>query len=246
MRISGLKKYLSLMLSVIMIFTMLPVGAFAADTASYPTMKAFNAASGDDFHKYYRQVYSVTFLDKIDVAAMNDAIEKWDISAQEGSGEVMSWMYLNQDATALAGQERYDVYIAGDGGVSAHEDTTHMFYVFSSLKEIRGMEHFHTGDVKSFLYWFGNCNVLESIDLSKLDTSSATTLKYCFYGCYELREINASSWNVSNVTSLERMFYRCYALQSANLSGWDTRNVTNMYGVFEMTPPTGGISRILS
>lgn len=99
------------MLSVIMIFIMLPVGAFAADTASYPTMKAFNAASGDDFYKYYRQVYSVTFLDKIDVAAMNDAIEKWDISAQEGSGDVMSLMYLNQDATALAGQERYDVYI---------------------------------------------------------------------------------------------------------------------------------------
>ncbi len=239
MKNSGLKKFLSLLLSIIMIFTMLPVSVFVSDAASYPTMKSFNAASGDDFHKYYRQVYTVTFLDEIDTVAMNDAIEKWDISAQEGSGEVMAWMYLNQYATELAGQELYDVYIAGEGGVSAHEDTTHMFYVFSSLKEVRGMEHFHTGKVNSFLYWFGNCNELESIDLSKLDTSSATTLRYCFYGCYKLREVDASSWNVSNVTSLERMFYRCYALQSANLSGWDTRNVTNMYGVFEMTPPTG-------
>ncbi len=232
------KKGMSLFLSILMIFTMIPATVFNIGAEEiYPVMKAFNAASGDDFHKYYRQVYTVTFLDEIDTDAMNGALESWDVSA-DSDGSVMSWMYLNEEATAAAGQDRYDVYVAGDGGVCAHENTTHMFYVFSSLKEVKGMENFHTGNVKSFLYWFGNCNELESIDLSYLDTSSATTLRFCFYACYKLKEINASTWNTSNITTLERMFYRCYALESADLSGWDTSNITNMLGVFEMTPPT--------
>ncbi len=235
---SKTKKGLSLLLAIVMLFTMVPATIFTLGAdESYAMMYSFNAASGNDFHKYYKQVYTVTFLDEIDYEAKSKALESWDISANAGSGEVVGWMYLNQEATDAAGEERYDVYVAGEGGVEAHPDTTHMFYVFSSLKEVNGMENFHTGKVKSFLYWFGNCDVLESVDLSKIDTSSATSFKQMFYGCYLIKEADLSSWDVSNVTSLENMFYRCYGLEYANLSGWDTRNVTNMYGVFEMTPP---------
>ncbi|MBE6775756.1 MAG: BspA family leucine-rich repeat surface protein [Ruminococcaceae bacterium] len=240
METSKARKSLSFVLAIIMLFTMIPTTIFTFATGDdLPVMKSFNAASGDDFHKYYKQVYTVTFLDEIDTAAMEGALEKWDISATPDSGEVMSWMYLNEEATAAAGENRYDVYVAGEGGVEAHESTTHMFYVFSSLKEVNGMENLHTGKVKSFLYWFGNCNVLESIDLSSLDTSSATSFQYFFYNCNALKKAELSSWNTSNVTTLQQMFYRCYALESADLSGWDTSKVTNMKGVFEMTPPTG-------
>ncbi len=239
MKTEKFKKGLSLFLAVLMLLTMMPFAdIFPEADAAYPVMKSFNAASGDDFHRYYKQVYTVTFLDEIDTAARDNALEKWDVSA-DGDGSVWGWMYLNDEATAAAGDNRYDVYVAAEGGVAAHENTTHMFYVFSSLKEVKGMENFHTGNVKSFLYWFGNCFELENIDLSKLDTSSATTFKQMFYGCYMLREIDASSWNTSNVTSLESMFYRCYALERANLSGWDTSKVTSMKGLFEMTPPNG-------
>ena len=238
MKTEKFKKSLSLFLAVFMLLTMMPFADIIPKAdAAYPVMKSFNAASGDDFHRYYKQVYTVTFLDEIDTAARDNALEKWDMSA-DGDGSVWGWMYLNDEATAAAGDNRYDVYVAAEGGVAAHENTTHMFYVFSSLKEVKGMENFHTGNVKSFLYWFGNCFELENIDLSKLDTTSATTFKQMFYGCYMLREIDASSWNTSNVTSLESMFYRCYALERANLSGWDTSKVTSMKGLFEMTPPS--------
>lgn len=238
MNISKFKKGLSLIIAVVMIFTMIPTSLYALGAdKSLPMMYSFNAASSKDFHKYYKQVYTVTFLNEIDYEAKENALESWDISANADSGEVVGWMYLNQEATDAAGEERYDVYVAGEGGVEAHPDTTHMFYVFSSLKEVNGMENFHTGKVKNFLYWFGNCYALENIDLSKIDTSSATSLQQMFYACYVLKEADLRMWDVSNVTTIKYMFYRCYELKYANLSGWDTSNITNMYGVFEMTPP---------
>ncbi len=211
---SKAKKSLSLFLAVIMLLTMMPTTVFTlASDDSYPVMMQFTAASGGDFHRYYKQVYSITFLDEIDEVAMEEALEKWDISANTGSGEVMSWMYLNEEATAEAGENRYDVYIAGDGGVGANPQSGYIFYMFEGLKKINNPENFKT--------------------------VTANTFKFLFYGCFNLEEVDFSSWDVSNVVSLERMFYRCYGLRYANLSGWDTSNVTNMFGLFEMTPPTG-------
>ncbi len=229
------KKGLSLFLAVFMLLTMMPMVDFVpAAEAAYPTMTATNAASSNGYYKYYDKITTITFLDEIKVEG--NPLEQWDMSA-DGDGSVMAWMYLDEEATAAAGADRYEVYVAGDGGVAAHADSTHFFFTFKSLKEIRGMENFHTGGVKSFLYWFGNCNELESADLQYLDTSSVTTMRLCFYACYKLKEIDVSSWDVSNVTTLESMFCRCYALETANLSGWDTSKVTNMKGVFDMNPP---------
>jgi len=105
METSKARKSLSFVLAIIMLFTMIPTTIFTFATGDdLPVMKSFNAASGDDFHKYYKQVYTVTFLDEIDTAAMEGALEKWDISATPDSGEVMSWMYLNEEATAAAGE----------------------------------------------------------------------------------------------------------------------------------------------
>ncbi len=214
---SKIRKPLSLVLAIIMLFTMIPATIFTlASEKTYPIMMRFTAASGDDFHRYYKQVYSVTFLDEIDEEAMAGALESWDISANTGSGEIMSWMYLNEEATAQAGQNMYDVYIAGEGGVGANPESGYIFYMFEGLKEINNPENFKTG--------------------------TATTFYNTFYGCFSLEEVDFSSWDVSNVTTIKYMFYRCYGLKYANLSGWNTSNITNMYGVFEMTPPNSSIT----
>ncbi len=213
MKTSGLKKYLSLVLSFLMIFTMIPATVFTlAAEENYPVIEAYNAASSGGFHKYWNKVYSVTFLDEIDEKAIAGALESWDVSAAK-DGSVMSWMYLNDEATATAGDKRYDVYIAGDGGVGANPNSSWIFYMFSSLEKIINPENFKTNNATTFFKMFAACNALKEVDLS--------------------------SWDVSNVTTLESMFFQCYALEYADLSGWDTSNVTNMKGVFEMTPPTG-------
>jgi len=212
MRDSLIKKSFSIILVVVMLFTMVPATIFAAEE-NQPMMMQFTAASSGDFHagSYYNKVYSVTFLDSIDTEAMNGALYKWDISANAGSGEVMSWMYFNEEAAAAAGADRYDVYIAGEGGVWSHPSASYMFYMFSSLEKINNPENFRTDNV--------------------------TTFFNTFYGCTSLKEVDFSSWNVSKVTSLNQMFCRCYSLEYANLSGWDTGNVTDMKGVFDMSPP---------
>ena len=82
MKTSKFKKYLSLLLSMIMIFTMVPATVFSvAAEESYPVMEEYTAASSGGFHKYWNKVYTVTFLDKIDSAAMAGALESWDVSA---------------------------------------------------------------------------------------------------------------------------------------------------------------------
>ncbi len=233
---SSIKKGLSLLLAIIMIFTMMPTTIFTLGASEdLPVMKVFNASSGGDFHAaaYYKNVYSVTFLDYIDNAAIAEAdtVASWDISAN-GDGSVMSWAKLNADATATAGANRYDVFIGGDGGVQVHENTTHMFYVFSSLKEVNGLENLDTSKVKSFTYWFGLCSSLESLDLGALDTSSATSFKYMFTDCKKLNYLDVLGWDTSNVTDMSYMFYNCQALLEVDLSSFNTKKVTNMNYMF--------------
>ena len=240
MKNSGTKKLLSILLVALMLLTSVPIAVVGAEEV-YPKMQVFNAGSGADFHqaKYYKTVYSVTFLDAIDSAAIAGAVDSWDISANK-DGSVMSWIYLNDEATLAAGANRYDVYIAGAGGVSAHEDTIYLFYLFESLKEVKGVEHLHTGEVKSFFGWFYGCTGLKSIDLSSLDTSSVTTLENMFARCYAIETVNLSGWNTSKVTRMKGVFDMSpptgispdYSLKHVDLTGWDTSNVTTMENMF--------------
>ncbi len=234
MFIAKTKKGLSLLLAIFMVFTMMPltIFSFGAD-ASAPVMYKFNAASSDDFHAYYRNVYSVTFLDYIDTAALTaaDTVVSWDVS-DKGDGSVMAWMKKNDVETTAAGADRYDVYVGGEGGVQSHENTTHMFYAFSALEEVSGLENFYTGKVKSFEQWFASCGALENIDLGALDTSSVKSFKNMFRECRKLLTVNLHGWDTSNATDMSYMFYNCVKLQEVDLRNFDTSKVTTMYFMF--------------
>lgn len=234
METSHFKKALSLFLAVIMLFSVMPAAVFATQE-SLPVMKVFNVSSVDDFHAtaYCGKVYSVTFLDRIDTDSISasDTVASWDIS-HAGDGSVMAWAKINDIETTAAGADRYDIYIGGEGGVQAHEDTTYMFYAFQKLEVVNGLENLHTGKVKSFKDWFSLCSSLESIDLSALDTSSATSFKNLFFNCRKLQYANLHGWNTENVTDMSYMFYNCVALKEVDLRSFDTSKVTTMYFMF--------------
>ncbi len=234
METSHFKKALSLFLAVIMLFSVMPATVFATQE-SLPVMKVFNVSSVDDFHAtaYCGKVYSVTFLDRIDTDSISasDTVASWDIS-HAGDGSVMAWAKINDIETTAAGADRYDIYIGGEGGVQAHEDTTYMFYAFQKLEVVNGLENLHTGKVKSFKDWFSLCSSLESIDLSALDTSSATSFKNLFFNCRKLQYANLHGWNTENVTDMSYMFYNCVALKEVDLRSFDTSKVTTMYFMF--------------
>lgn len=71
-----------------------------------------------------------------------------------------------------------------------------------------------------------------TMDLSGLDTSSATDMSSMFSGCSKLASLDLSGWGTSKATDMSYMFYNCSSLSSLDLSGWDTSNVTSMSWMF--------------
>ena len=90
---------------------------------------------------------------------------------------------------------------------------------------------------------FANCKNLLELDLSHMDTSSATTMKNMFSYTIAVDTIDVSKFNTSNVTSMYCMFGH-YGSSYGNSStpsmftslpgieNLDTSSVTNMYCTF--------------
>ena len=234
MKTSKLKKGLSLLLSVIMLLTMLPSTVFTlAANESYPVMEQFTAASSTEFHAYYSSIYSATFLDKIDWEDINSSYLYWDSSANNDNS-VIAYIYLNEEQTALAKADRYDLYIAGDGGVGANPNSGFIFYFFSALEEVRGCENFKTSAATTFYGMFYECKKLRSITGINWDTSNVTDMSYMFRNCHELTELDLSSFDTSKVTTMKFMFYYCQKLEHIYVgTGWTTESIANLNdGVF--------------
>lgn len=77
----------------------------------------------------------------------------------------------------------------------------------------------------STTYWFYFCNNLTTCDLSKLNTSSNTTMLSMFSYCTKLTTLDLSNWDTSNVTNMNSMFSG--AKLSADCSNWDVSKVTS-------------------
>ena len=105
------KKGLSLLLAIIMLFSMMPTTIFTLGASdNLPVMMA--TATSGDFHAYKGQVVTVTFLDYIDeVEYAACSPYAWDISASSATGTVKAWMKVNSAETEAAGETRYDVYM---------------------------------------------------------------------------------------------------------------------------------------
>lgn len=80
---------------------------------------------------------------------------------------------------------------------------------------------------------FELCTSLESVDLSKFDTSKVTDMGSMFYSDSELTEVNLDNVDTSNVTDMSEMFFGCSKLETVDVSSFDTSKVTNMSGMFE-------------
>ena len=229
------KRIVSLLMALLMVLTMFPVTVLSANAkGSYPVMMQFTAASSADFHRYYNKIVNVTFLDEIDYDAIDAALESWDISASSDSGTVMAWMNLNADATEKAGANRYDVYIAGDGGVGANPSSSFIFYGFSALEGVYGGKNFKTENATTMEAMFQNCNNLKYTDFTGWNTENVTSLAAMFRNCFALETLDLSSFNTSKVKSMRFMFYLCKELVTIYAGdGWTTDSLTSLYdGVF--------------
>jgi len=153
---------------------------------------------------------------------------------------------------------RFDVYIAGRGGVAAtgslrafcaqmvHAtaidltllDTSRvtnmgvMFWMASALTSL-DLSGWDTSNVTGMASMFNRASALTSLDgLSDWDTSRVTSMRSMFHTVNVLTSLDVSNWDTSSVTNMGYVFLNMNALTSLDLSGWDTSNVTDMVGMF--------------
>jgi uncharacterized repeat protein (TIGR02543 family) len=81
-------------------------------------------------------------------------------------------------------------------------------------------------------YMFNDCKKLESLDVSKFNTSNVIDMKRMFAGCYKITHFDLYSFDTSKVKSFYWMFRFCYDLQEIDITSFDTRNAINMFGMF--------------
>lgn len=86
----------------------------------------------------------------------------------------------------------------------------------------------------SLMMWFGQMSALQTVDLSKLDTSMVTSMRATFAQCTSLKSLDLRGFDTSNVTDMWMMFTGC-TMPTLDLSSFDTSKVTLMTSMFMMT-----------
>ena len=110
-------------------------------------------------------------------------------------------------------------------------DSMHLFSYFNNLQSL-DLSKADTSNVTSMCGMFEDCSSLQTLDVSGFDTSNVTNMGSMFSGCRSLQTLDVSGFDTSNVTNMSRMFEDCGSLQSLDVSGFDTSNVTDMSWMF--------------
>lgn len=193
------------------------------NTVSQPIIQSVNETYELEFWKYRDSITKVVF-EPTGISVIG-ATEQWDIS-QAKDGSVMAYLVPNNNSNTQT------VYIQGSGGVIANTDSSSLFYHFSKLVSIEGLEFFDTSSSINMHSMFHGCSSLIDLDLSNFDTSKVESMGDMFHGCISLVSLNLSSFNTSNVQYMYGMFTNCNSLSALNISNFDTTKVINMSGMF--------------
>ena len=113
--------------------------------------------------------------------------------------------------------------------------TSRAFYDCNRLQSV-DLSGLDTSQAVYMDYMFSGCSSLASLDLSGLDTSSSTGMWSMFSGCSSLASLDLSPLDTSNVTGMSHMFSGCSSLASLDLSGFGTSKVTDMSYMFGNCP----------
>ena len=195
------------------------------------TLRNWPSDSTDDFHNstYKSKITSIEFKTNTSEVPYNP-IKTWSIKDATSEEEVTA--YLLDDGTSTG---NYKVIISTPASILyANPDSSNMFYSFSGLKEIKGIELLNTSSATNMSYMFYLCNRLTGLDLSGWDTSSVTNMAEMFSQCSQLSDFSfLENWDTTSVTNMVSMFYSCSKLTTIDLSNWEISSVTNMGSMFQ-------------
>lgn len=188
-------------------------------------MQSWSLNSSTDFHNnsYRNKIISVEVLNDKNVPA--NAIASWDVSEAK-DGSVMAWIINDINNNGY-----YNLYIGGDGGVTAGSSLANMFFSFSALQNVE-LKNLNTSNVTNMDFMFARSTNLISLDLNGFDTSKVESMVAVFEYCSNLVTVNLNQWDTSNVTNIQQMFRQCSSLQNIDVSNWNTSKVEIMCFIF--------------
>ena len=189
-----------------------------------PVIKVAQYYQGDFWSDTYK-LNTTKIVIQNELNPIEEAVEFWDVS-EANDGSVMAYAVLNEDG------QTYTIYLQGPGKILANENSTDLFYNFTKLVSIDGLEYLDTSNVTSMLAMFSYCSSLTNLDLSNFDTSKVTTMMEMFGACSSLTTLDLSNFDTSKVTNMANMFFGCSSLTNLDLSNFDTSKVTTMQGMF--------------
>ena len=118
-----------------------------------------------------------------------------------------------------------------EDGVNTNKNVSYMFYGFSNCVSM-DLSGLNTTSATNMSYMFSSCSKLAALDVSEFDTSSVTSMSSMFSSCSSLTNLNLSNFDTSKITNMSQMFYSCSKLTNINLTEFDTSNVANMSSMF--------------
>ena len=163
-------------------------------------------------------IETITFLKRPD----SSAIQKFDVSSEKNGG-ILAWV-------TVAGYQKYNVFVAADGGVATGSSCRRMFADCPALKAINFNGCFDTSRSTTMEQMFKATRQLTSLDLSCFNTENVTNMWGMFEDC-GAKILNLSSFNTSRVTNMGFMFDNLPA-KYLDLTSFDTSNVTSMFAMF--------------
>ena len=226
------KKIMSMLLAVVLLFSIAPLHLFdtgwaaagqrsASTSRSYPML-----AAGSSWYKGSTEKSTITEITLMNSGKPSGTVaESWDASAaQDGSIKA----YIVGTKLTLVGN--------GSGKIAANADSSWAFCLFDATK-IMGLNLLDTSKVTDMSHMFASSD-LASIDVSNFNTANVTNMNSMFSNCKNLISLDVSKFNTAKVMDMGAMFFRCVKLTSLDLSNFNTANVTNMGSMFQGLPLT--------
>ena len=149
------------------------------------------------------------------------------------------------------GEAIYATFNAGSGLITLHTSAhtirlntlcSSMFERMTALESIDMLSQIAESNIGGgAISMFRDCSSLESVDLSRLNTSSVTSFANMFNGCSALKSLDLSTLNTSSATTFTYMFAGCSSLTSLDVSGFDTAKVTIFSDMFNGCASLAGI-----
>ncbi len=225
-------------LSTLLLLSVFAVTSFAAEEVK--TIKNFGENSTEAFYKYRDSIVEVSFLDSLE--GSDDALYSWNAGEVPGMG-INAWLKLNDNETAGAYANRYNLYIGAEGGFCFNSNMSYFFKDFINLKKISGFENISTELLTNAEGIFSGCVKLTDLDLTSWNTSKIITMSRMFYRCHEIKELDLSSFSTESLTSIHYMFADCYKLRTIFVSDhWKLReDITGFNTFLNCTELSGNI-----